>query len=117
MRTFPQPFETREHADQVLTLLVEDGYAEYVKTDRFRALILLVTFSSLRWGEAIAAQSGASLRDLMDRMGHDSVRAAMIYQHGSSEAGKLITDAMDAKIKAAQHDQDDDGAAGALVPA
>ncbi len=32
-------------------------------------------------GNQFAAQSGARLRDLMARMGHDSERAAMIYQH------------------------------------
>jgi hypothetical protein len=32
-------------------------------------------------GNQFAAQSGAALRDLMARMGHDSERAAMIYQH------------------------------------
>jgi integrase len=73
-------------------------------------------------GNTIAAQSGASLRDLMDRMGHDSVRAAMIYQHGSSEAGKAIADSLNDRIAAAvgsnEDDQgeDDDGASGVLVP-
>ncbi|MEV5825211.1 site-specific integrase [Spirillospora sp. NPDC052242] len=66
-------------------------------------------------GNTLAAQSGASLRDLMDRMGHDSVRAAMIYQHATSEAGRAIADALNAKISAERGD-DDDGAAGALVP-
>ncbi|MEU6779508.1 site-specific integrase [Nonomuraea angiospora] len=33
-------------------------------------------------GNTIAASSGASLKDLMQSMGHDSVRAALIYQHG-----------------------------------
>jgi len=32
-------------------------------------------------GNLLAAASGASLRDLMSRMGHDSMRAALIYQH------------------------------------
>ena len=32
-------------------------------------------------GNHLAAKSGAGLRDLMARMGHDSERAAMIYQH------------------------------------
>ncbi|QKW37795.1 site-specific integrase [Actinomadura sp. NAK00032] len=32
-------------------------------------------------GNTFAAESGATLRDLMERMGHDSGRAAMIYQH------------------------------------
>ncbi|WP_222722671.1 tyrosine-type recombinase/integrase [Actinomadura alba] len=73
-------------------------------------------------GNTIAAQSGASLRDLMDRMGHDSVRAAMIYQHGTSEAGKAIADSLNDRIAAAvgpdedDQDEDDDGASGVLVP-
>ena len=32
-------------------------------------------------GNQFAARSGAGLKDLMARMGHDSERAAMIYQH------------------------------------
>ncbi|MEU4821223.1 tyrosine-type recombinase/integrase [Actinomadura sp. NPDC023710] len=34
-------------------------------------------------GNTFAAESGATLRDLMERMGHDSVRATLIYQHRS----------------------------------
>ena len=33
----------------------------------------------------LAAGSGASLRELMDRMGHASARAALLYLHGSDE--------------------------------
>ncbi|GES18871.1 hypothetical protein Aple_017660 [Acrocarpospora pleiomorpha] len=51
-------------------------------------------------GNTIAAASGASLRDLMVRMGHDSVRAAMIYQHSTAEADRKIVNAMDAMINA-----------------
>ena len=32
-------------------------------------------------GNHFAAASGAGLKDLMARMGHDSERAALIYQH------------------------------------
>lgn len=42
--------------------------------------------------------SGASLEDLMQRMGHDSVRAGLIYQHSTAEADRRIADAMNAKI-------------------
>lgn len=35
----------------------------------------------------------------MARMGHDSVRAAMIYQHRTAEADKGIADAMNRKTK------------------
>jgi hypothetical protein len=54
----------------------------------------------------------------MARMGHDSERAAMIYQHEARDADQTTTSAIDAHI-AAEHDQDedDDGQAGALVPA
>ncbi|WP_165966308.1 tyrosine-type recombinase/integrase [Actinomadura sp. 7K534] len=67
-------------------------------------------------GNTLAAQSGASLRDLMDRMGHDSVRAAMIYQHATSEAGHAIADALNDKIKAERDGGEDDGPTGVLVP-
>jgi hypothetical protein len=38
----------------------------------------------------------------MARMGHDSVRAAMIYQHCTAEADKGIADAMNHKTKTAK---------------
>jgi hypothetical protein len=33
----------------------------------------------------MAGEAGASLRELMDRMGHSSLRAALIYQHRSAQ--------------------------------
>lgn len=68
-------------------------------------------------GNTFAASSGASLRDLMARMGHDSERAAMIYQHEARGADQAITDAIDTHVQAEQRsDEDDDGQAGTLVP-
>ncbi|TDC55363.1 site-specific integrase [Actinomadura sp. KC345] len=234
MRAFPQNFPSKDAAEAVLWSMALDGHAAVRQDDSFRALVLLATFASLRWGEAVAlrrrdidlkagtvtvrrqylemdsgdmvvgptksragartvvlpaaivpairdhlerhtstdptalvftgakggvlrrgnfrrasrwvdavaaigvpglhfhdlrhtgntlaAQSGASLRDLMDRMGRDSVRAAMIYQHGTSEAGKAIANALNDRITAAgatdgdDQDDDDDGTSGALVP-
>ena len=51
-------------------------------------------------------------------MGHDSDRAAMIYQHQARGADSAITSAIDAHITAAQDDDqgDDGGTAGVLVP-
>jgi integrase len=67
-------------------------------------------------GNTFAASSGASLRDLMARMGHDSERAAMIYQHEARGADQAITDAIDTHVQAEQRsDEDDDGQAGTLV--
>jgi integrase len=46
-------------------------------------------------GNTLASRApGASLRDLMARMGHDSPRAALIYQHTNSQADRGIADAL-----------------------
>jgi integrase len=69
-------------------------------------------------GNQFAANSGAGLKDLMARMGHDSERAALIYQHEARGADQRITDAIDSHVQAKRdHGDDDDDAAGALVPA
>jgi len=47
-------------------------------------------------------------------MGHDSERAAMIYQHQARGADQTITSAIDKYVQAEQ--RGDDGQAGALVP-
>lgn len=43
-------------------------------------------------GNDLAAATGASLRELMDRMGHSTTRAALIYQHTSAERDRRIAD-------------------------
>jgi integrase len=70
-------------------------------------------------GNTFAASSGAGLRDLMARMGHDSERAALIYQHAVQGADAAITEAMDFRVDAERREDEDgdDGAARALVPA
>ena len=67
-------------------------------------------------GNQFAANSGAPLKDLMARMGHDSERAALIYQHEARGADKRIADAIDTHVQAEQANDDDDGAAGGLLP-
>ncbi len=54
-------------------------------------------------GNVMAARTGTSLRDLVTRMGHDSPRAALIYQHASSEADRAIADAINVAVEAAEH--------------
>jgi len=70
-------------------------------------------------GNQFAAYNGARLRDLMARMGHDSERAAMIYQHQAQGADTVITNAIDTHVQAeqARHGNDEDGPTGALEPA
>jgi hypothetical protein len=55
----------------------------------------------------------------MARMGHDSERAALTPpEHEARGADKIITDSIDAHVEAEQgRRDDDDGPAGALVPA
>ncbi|GLW96458.1 site-specific integrase [Microtetraspora sp. NBRC 16547] len=227
MRTHPEVFHSRVDAERALWKMGMDGRADSTQDRRFRALVLLATFASLRWGEVsalrrsdldleaatvrvraafierstgelvlgppkskagrrvigipqaiipalrehlstyvldepgallfpgakggalrrsgfntrtrwvdvvremgmpglhfhdlrhtgnmLAAESGAGLKDLMARLGHDNVRAAMIYQHAVRGADKAITDAIDKHIGRAS-DEGEDGSAGALVP-
>ena len=45
-------------------------------------------------GNTMAAAEGASLRELMERMGHSSPRAALIYLHATRERDKKIAKGM-----------------------
>ena len=51
----------------------------------------------------------------MARMGHDAVRAAIIYQHATSEADARIAASLEAALAVGDEDQGagDDGAGGA----
>jgi hypothetical protein len=67
-------------------------------------------------GNTFAASSGAGLRDLMARMGHDSERAALIYQHEARGADQAITRAIDTHVQAEHaNDDDDDGLPGSSL--
>jgi integrase len=70
-------------------------------------------------GNTLAAATGASVKELMTRMGHASPRAAMIYQHATSERDRLIADALNDRIVGARSGDHTtaDGSADASVPA
>lgn len=54
-----------------------------------------IHFHDLRHtGNTFASRSGATLRELMARMGHSTTRAALIYLHTTDERDKMIADAM-----------------------
>lgn len=45
-------------------------------------------------GGCLMATKGASTKELMHRMGHSSMRAALIYQHVAAERDRAIADAL-----------------------
>jgi integrase len=51
-------------------------------------------------GNQLVANEGANLRELMARMGHDSSRAALIYQHSSAERQRALADKLGDTIRA-----------------
>jgi integrase len=81
------------------------GRSDLWTSTRFGGSVPDLHFHDLRHsGNHLAALAGATKRELMNRMGYDSMRAALIYQRGSEAAARAIADAMDALA-----DSDDDG--------
>jgi integrase len=44
------------------------------------------------YGATVAAQAGATTKELMSRIGHSSPRAALIYQHAADERDREIAE-------------------------
>ena len=58
---------------------------------RLKAGLSQYRFHDLRHGSAtLATQSGSTLYEVMQRLGHRSMNAAIGYQHAASERGPLI---------------------------
>jgi integrase len=54
-----------------------------------------IHFHDLRHtGNTLTAEAGANLRELMERMGHSSTRAAMIYLHSTNERQRALADTL-----------------------
>ncbi len=65
-----------------------------------KAGLFRIHFHDLRHtGNTLTATAGASLRELMDRMGHSSPRAALIYLHGSDDRQKAIADGLNRLVE------------------
>ena len=76
---------------------------KWAETVRKAGLPVGFHFHDLRHtGNNLAAAAGASTRELMHRMGHASMRAALIYQHATSERDREIADGMDERIARGQ---------------
>ncbi len=57
-----------------------------------------LTWHDLRHtGATLAYSAGASVRDVQDRLGHTTNRAASIYAHAADDSGRRIADALAAK--------------------
>lgn len=55
-------------------------------------------------GGTLTAQTGATLKEIMSRIGHSSTRAAMIYQHATDERDHRIAEALNLMIEAARQE-------------
>lgn len=49
-------------------------------------------------GATMAAQSGATLKELMDRLGHTTPKAALVYQHTAADRDQLIAERLSARM-------------------
>jgi integrase len=50
-------------------------------------------------GNNLIAQAGVNLRELMERMGHSSSRAALIYLHSTSDRQHRLADAVAVRVQ------------------
>ena len=57
-------------------------------------------------GGTLSAATGASLKELMARLGHSSVRAAMMYQHATRDRDRVIAQALGGLIRQAADKSD-----------
>ena len=92
--------ELRKHLDAYTgpdsTALVFTGQRGGVLRRGWSAAVAAIGLPGLHFhdlrhtGNTLAAQDGVRLADLKARMGHDSVRAAMIYQHATTSRDEAI---------------------------
>ncbi|MEV1070870.1 tyrosine-type recombinase/integrase [Micromonospora parva] len=79
--------------------------SNFQRTCNWRASVATVGLSGFHFhdlrhtGNTLASRTGASLADLMARMGHASTRAALIYQHTAQERDQHIADGLSEQIK------------------
>jgi integrase len=63
-------------------------------------------------GGTLSAATGATLKELMARLGHSSVRAAMIYQHATRDRDQAIAKALGTFVREARGAQKQEPPAG-----
>lgn len=95
-----------ESGPDALVFSREDGrpVGRTQRTRLFRAACAAEGLHRLHWhdlrhtGATLAAQSGASLRELQARLGHSTVAAAMTYQHATAERDRELAERMAAHV-------------------
>jgi integrase len=98
----------RNHPTLVFTTglggpLSRGGFRSTWVKARERAGLPAFRFHDLRHtGNTLAATTGASTKELMARMGHASMRAALIYQHATAERDQGIAEAL-SRLATGQH--------------
>ncbi|MFD5118962.1 tyrosine-type recombinase/integrase [Streptomyces sp. NPDC058385] len=79
---------------------------DWLKALRKAKITTDVHFHDLRHTGNTLAASGASLRELMTRMGHSTPRAALIYQHMVNGRDREIADRLGSMIRKTRGDAD-----------
>ncbi|MDK1348971.1 tyrosine-type recombinase/integrase [Streptomyces sp. 378] len=76
---------------------------DWVKARKAAGVTAELHFHDLRHtGNTLASTAGAGTRELMTRMGHSSSRAALIYQHMTSDRDRAIADRLGAMTRESQ---------------
>jgi integrase len=76
------------------------NFQKHWNAARLAAGLREIHFHDLRHtGNTLLAQSGATLPDLMARMGHSSTRAALIYLHTSSKRDRVVADRLNGLVR------------------
>ncbi|WP_392676259.1 tyrosine-type recombinase/integrase [Streptomyces sp. LN785] len=86
---------------------------DWVKARKDAGVTAELHFHDLRHtGNTLASTAGASTRELMTRVGHSGSRAALIYQHMTSDRDRAIADRLGAMIRDGGGDPSDNGDKG-----
>ncbi|WP_434096975.1 tyrosine-type recombinase/integrase [Streptomyces mirabilis] len=80
---------------------------DWIKARKAAGVSAELHFHDLRHtGNTLASTVGASTRELMTRMGHSSSRAALIYQHMTSDRDRAIADRLGSMIRETEGKRD-----------
>jgi hypothetical protein len=101
-RTSPEVYRSRADAERARWKIMADGRADFVHDRRYRALVLLAPFASLRWGEVTALRRcdvDLQARSLRVRAAYvERLTGEMVLGPSKSRAGRRVVGIPDAII-------------------